>query len=74
MISLLLSVCLSLSSLKDCGITDVSALTQSLSKTQALQFLKELDLTNNKMTNKNSGEELNDVIQGSNCKLRWVHV
>ncbi|KAG1928749.1 protein NLRC5, partial [Pimephales promelas] len=54
-------------SLKDCGITDVSALTQSLSETQALQFLKELDLTNNKIDD--SGKQLNDMIKDSNCKL-----
>ncbi|XP_056099699.1 ribonuclease inhibitor-like [Rhinichthys klamathensis goyatoka] len=55
-------------SLNDCGITDVSALTQSLSKTQALQFLKELDLRNNKIDD--SGKKLSDVLQDSSCKLR----
>ncbi|XP_058624136.1 uncharacterized protein LOC131535017 [Onychostoma macrolepis] len=33
--------------LNDCGITDVTALTQSLSENNALKFLKELDLRNN---------------------------
>ncbi|XDV23244.1 hypothetical protein PO909_027912, partial [Leuciscus waleckii] len=33
--------------LNDCGITDVSALTQSLKNSKALQFLKELDLSGN---------------------------
>ncbi|XDV23282.1 hypothetical protein PO909_027923 [Leuciscus waleckii] len=54
-------------SLNDCGITDVSSLTQSLSKTNALQFLKELDLRNNKIDD--SGKQLSDVLQDSNCKL-----
>ncbi|XDV23284.1 hypothetical protein PO909_027923 [Leuciscus waleckii] len=53
--------------LNDCGITDVSSLTQSLSKTNALQFLKELDLRNNKIDD--SGKQLSDVLQDSNCKL-----
>ncbi|KAF4097464.1 hypothetical protein G5714_021472 [Onychostoma macrolepis] len=34
-------------SLNFCGITDVSSLTQSLTNTNALQFIKELDLRNN---------------------------
>uniref|UniRef100_A0A672SRY2 NACHT domain-containing protein n=1 Tax=Sinocyclocheilus grahami TaxID=75366 RepID=A0A672SRY2_SINGR len=35
--------------LSDCGITDVACLAQSLAKTNALQFLKELDLRKNKI-------------------------
>uniref|UniRef100_A0A8C2KBT8 NACHT domain-containing protein n=1 Tax=Cyprinus carpio TaxID=7962 RepID=A0A8C2KBT8_CYPCA len=55
-------------SLNDCGITDVSSLTQSLTNTKALQFLKELDLTNNMIGD--SKQQLIDVLQDSNCKLR----
>uniref|UniRef100_A0A8C2ER46 Uncharacterized protein n=1 Tax=Cyprinus carpio TaxID=7962 RepID=A0A8C2ER46_CYPCA len=55
-------------SLNDCGITDVSSLTQSLSETKALQFLKELDLSNNKIGD--SEQKLSDVLRDSNCKLR----
>ncbi|KTF86820.1 hypothetical protein cypCar_00031764 [Cyprinus carpio] len=61
-----MSVCL-FSSLHDCGITDVSSLTQSLTNTKALQFLKELHLSNN--TIGKSKEQLTEVLQGSNCKL-----
>uniref|UniRef100_A0A8C1UTU7 Uncharacterized protein n=1 Tax=Cyprinus carpio TaxID=7962 RepID=A0A8C1UTU7_CYPCA len=54
-------------SLNDCGITDVSSLTQSLADTKALQFLKELDLSNNKIGD--SKQQLIDVLRDSNCKL-----
>ncbi len=63
-----LSACLSLSSLNDCGITDVACLAQSLAEKNALQFLKELDLSNNKIGD--SKKQLSDVLQDSNCKLR----
>ncbi|KAF4097465.1 hypothetical protein G5714_021473 [Onychostoma macrolepis] len=55
-------------SLKYCGITDVSSLTQSLTNTKALQFLKELDLINNMIGD--SKKQLTDVLRDSNCKLR----
>ncbi|XP_026119934.1 NACHT, LRR and PYD domains-containing protein 3-like [Carassius auratus] len=55
-------------SLNDCGITDVSSLTQSLTNTRALQFLKELDLSNNMIGD--SKQQLIDVLQDSNCNLR----
>ncbi|XP_073699586.1 uncharacterized protein [Garra rufa] len=54
-------------SLYDCGITDVSSLTQSLTNTKALQFLKELDLGYNKIGD--SKQRLIDVLRDSNCKL-----
>ncbi|XP_050957929.1 protein NLRC5 [Labeo rohita] len=54
-------------SLFDCGITDVSSLTQSLTNTKALQFLKELDLRNNMI--RVSKQQLIDVLRDSNCKL-----
>ncbi|CAM4598264.1 unnamed protein product [Leuciscus chuanchicus] len=52
----------------DCGITDVSSLTQSLTNSKALQFLKELDLRGNKIGD--SKQRLRDVIRDSNCVLR----
>ncbi|XP_077073345.1 uncharacterized protein LOC143724250 isoform X1 [Siphateles boraxobius] len=52
----------------DCGITDVSSLTQSLTNSKALQFLKELDLRHNKIGD--SKQRLRDVIRDSNCDLR----
>uniref|UniRef100_A0A671KE05 Ribonuclease inhibitor-like n=1 Tax=Sinocyclocheilus anshuiensis TaxID=1608454 RepID=A0A671KE05_9TELE len=55
-------------SLNFCGITDVSALTQALTNTKALQFLKELDLRNNMIGD--SKQQLIDVLRDSNCKLR----
>ncbi|XP_059425967.1 protein NLRC5-like isoform X2 [Carassius carassius] len=55
-------------SLNDCGITDVANLTQSLDKTKALTFLKELDLSNNNIGS--SKNKLIDVLQDSNCNLR----
>ncbi|XP_050958425.1 ribonuclease inhibitor-like, partial [Labeo rohita] len=55
-------------SLNDCAITDVASLAQSLSKTKVLQFLKELDLSNNNIGN--SKKQLSDSLQDSNCKLR----
>ncbi|XP_048010538.1 uncharacterized protein LOC125244424 isoform X2 [Megalobrama amblycephala] len=55
-------------SLNDCGITDVSSLAQSLTKTKALQFLKELDLSNNKIGE--SKEQLSKALKDSNCELR----
>ncbi|XP_050959677.1 ribonuclease inhibitor-like [Labeo rohita] len=54
-------------SLYDCGITDVSSLTQSLTNTKALQFLKELDLSFNVIGD--SKQQLIDVLQDSNCEL-----
>ncbi|XP_059425968.1 protein NLRC5-like isoform X3 [Carassius carassius] len=54
-------------SLNDCGITDVANLTQSLDKTKALTFLKELDLSNNNIGS--SKNKLIDVLQDSNCNL-----
>ncbi|KAK7162383.1 hypothetical protein R3I93_006623 [Phoxinus phoxinus] len=54
--------------LYDCGITDVSSLTQSLNNSKALQFLKELDLSLNKMGH--SKQRLRDVLRDSNCVLR----
>ncbi|KTF76883.1 hypothetical protein cypCar_00045433, partial [Cyprinus carpio] len=55
-------------SLNGCGITDVSSLTQCLANTKALQFLKELDLSNNKIGD--SKQQLIDVLRDSNCELR----
>uniref|UniRef100_A0A8C1VK51 Uncharacterized protein n=1 Tax=Cyprinus carpio TaxID=7962 RepID=A0A8C1VK51_CYPCA len=55
-------------SLYGCGITDVSSLTQSLTNTKALQFLKELDLRFNMIGD--SKQKLIDVLRDSNCKLR----
>ncbi|XP_073700382.1 NACHT, LRR and PYD domains-containing protein 3-like [Garra rufa] len=55
-------------SLYDCGITDVSSLTQPLTNTKALQFLKELDLRYNMIGD--SKQQLIDVLRDSNCKLR----
>ncbi|XP_052445867.1 ribonuclease inhibitor-like isoform X2 [Carassius gibelio] len=54
-------------SLYYCDITDVSSLTQSLTNTKALQFLKELDLRYNKIGD--SKQKLIDVLRDSNCKL-----
>ncbi|KAK2906490.1 hypothetical protein Q8A67_005475 [Cirrhinus molitorella] len=54
-------------SLYGCGITDVSSLTQSLTNTKALQFLKELDLRHNMIGD--SKQQLTDVLRDSNCKL-----
>ncbi|XP_043079519.1 NACHT, LRR and PYD domains-containing protein 14-like isoform X3 [Puntigrus tetrazona] len=54
--------------LYDCGITDVSSLTQCLTKTETLQFLKELDLSFNEI--RDSKQQLIDVLRDSNCKLR----
>ncbi|CAM4598156.1 unnamed protein product [Leuciscus chuanchicus] len=53
-----------------CGITDVSSLTQSLTNSKALQFLKELDLRLNKIGD--SKQRLRDVIRDSNCVLSSV--
>ncbi|XP_067237098.1 protein NLRC5-like isoform X2 [Chanodichthys erythropterus] len=55
-------------SLNECGIKDVSSLTRSLTKNKALQFLKELDLSNNKIGE--SKEQLSKALKDSNCKLR----
>ncbi|XP_058616273.1 protein NLRC5-like isoform X2 [Onychostoma macrolepis] len=57
-------------SLYDCGITDVSSLTQSLTNTEALQFLKELDLRNNMIGD--SKQQLSDVLRDSSCKLIFL--
>ncbi|XP_042605052.1 LOW QUALITY PROTEIN: NACHT, LRR and PYD domains-containing protein 12-like [Cyprinus carpio] len=54
-------------SLYDCGITDVSSLTQSLTNTKALKFLKELDLRHNMI--RDSKQKLINVLRDSNCKL-----
>ncbi|KAK2915643.1 hypothetical protein Q8A67_000017 [Cirrhinus molitorella] len=54
--------------LNDCGITDVSSLTQSLTNTKALQFLEELDLRNNKIGD--SKQQLIDVLRDSDCNLK----
>ncbi|XP_039540917.1 NACHT, LRR and PYD domains-containing protein 4E-like isoform X2 [Pimephales promelas] len=54
--------------LVDCGITDVSSLTQSLTNSKALQFLKELDLSFNKIGD--SKRRLRDELRDSNCVLR----
>ncbi|XP_056304256.1 protein NLRC3-like [Danio aesculapii] len=55
-------------SLFGCGITDVSSLTQCLTNTNALQFLKELDLSFNYIGELN--QCLTDVIRNSDCELR----
>ncbi|XP_048045722.1 protein NLRC5-like isoform X1 [Megalobrama amblycephala] len=55
-------------SLNNCGITDVSSLTQSLTNTKALQFLKELDLRNNNIGD--SKEQLRAMLRHSNCELK----
>ncbi|XP_067272544.1 NLR family CARD domain-containing protein 3-like [Pseudorasbora parva] len=52
--------------LNDCGIRDVSSLTQSLTNSKALQFLKELDLRDNKIRD---SQKLRDVIRDSRLKL-----
>ncbi|XP_051735714.1 NACHT, LRR and PYD domains-containing protein 12-like isoform X7 [Ctenopharyngodon idella] len=54
-------------SLLNCGITDVSSITQSLTNSKALQFLKDLDLSNNKIGD--SKQRLRDVLRDSNCVL-----
>ncbi|XP_067284338.1 ribonuclease inhibitor-like [Pseudorasbora parva] len=54
--------------LYDCGITDVSSLTQSLRNSKALQFLKELDLRDNKIRDSQK-QKLRDVIRDSRLKL-----
>ncbi|XP_056118845.1 NACHT, LRR and PYD domains-containing protein 12-like [Rhinichthys klamathensis goyatoka] len=54
--------------LQYCGITDVSSLTQSLTNSKALQFLKELDLRGNKIGD--SQQRLRDELRDSNCVLR----
>ncbi|XP_056118811.1 ribonuclease inhibitor-like [Rhinichthys klamathensis goyatoka] len=55
-------------SLYHCGITDVSSLTQSLTNSKALQFLKELDLRDNEIGD--SQQRLRDELRDSNCVLR----
>ncbi|XP_050950703.1 NACHT, LRR and PYD domains-containing protein 3 [Labeo rohita] len=59
--------------LNDCGITDVACLAQSLAETKALQFLKELDLSNNKIGD--SKQQLSDVLRNRSLEkehlLRW---
>uniref|UniRef100_A0A8C2GSK6 NACHT domain-containing protein n=1 Tax=Cyprinus carpio TaxID=7962 RepID=A0A8C2GSK6_CYPCA len=54
-------------SLYNCGITDVSSLTQSLTNTKALQFLKQLHLSYNMIGD--SKQQLIDVLRDSNCEL-----
>ncbi|KAG1928713.1 NACHT, LRR and PYD domains-containing protein [Pimephales promelas] len=51
-----------------CGISDVSSLTQSLTNSKALQFLKELDLSYNEIGD--SKQRLRDELRDSNCVLR----
>ncbi|KAL1250553.1 hypothetical protein QQF64_018349 [Cirrhinus molitorella] len=53
--------------LYDCGITNVSSLTQSLTNTKALQFLKWLYLIGNKIGD--SKQQLINVLRDSNCEL-----
>ncbi|XP_048019527.1 NACHT, LRR and PYD domains-containing protein 4-like isoform X2 [Megalobrama amblycephala] len=53
--------------LQYCGITDVSSLTQSLTNSKALRFLKDLDLRENKI---GDSKRLSDVLRDSNCVLR----
>nr|XP_021325101.1 uncharacterized protein si:ch211-11p18.6 isoform X6 [Danio rerio] len=55
--------------LNDCGITDVTPLTQSLTKDKALKFLKELELSKNQMGFFEK-QKLSDLLRDSNCKLR----
>ncbi|XP_050960338.1 NACHT, LRR and PYD domains-containing protein 12-like isoform X4 [Labeo rohita] len=50
-----------------CGITDVDFLTEALTNKKALQFLKELDLSNNMIGD--SKQQLIDVLQDSDCEL-----
>ncbi|KAG1925635.1 NACHT, LRR and PYD domains-containing protein [Pimephales promelas] len=54
--------------LQYCDITDVSSLTQSLTNSKALQFLKELDLRDNEIGD--SKQRLRDELRDSNCVLR----
>ncbi|XP_039509656.1 ribonuclease inhibitor-like isoform X1 [Pimephales promelas] len=54
-------------SLQDCGITDVSPLTQSLTNSKALKF-SELDLRHNNIGD--SKQRLRDKLRDSNCGLR----
>ncbi|KAF4097458.1 hypothetical protein G5714_021466 [Onychostoma macrolepis] len=54
-------------SLNDCGITDISFITRTLTNTKTLQFLKELDLRNNNVGD--SKKQLRDKQRDSNCKL-----
>ncbi|XP_039524687.1 NACHT, LRR and PYD domains-containing protein 5-like isoform X3 [Pimephales promelas] len=54
--------------LRYCDITDVSSLTQSLTNSKALQFLKELDLRENEIGD--SKQRLRDELRDSNCVLR----
>ncbi|XP_073700442.1 uncharacterized protein [Garra rufa] len=54
-------------SLNDCGITDVACLAQSLAETKALLFLKELEMSNNKIGD--TKKQLSDVLRDSNCNL-----
>ncbi|XP_039539008.1 NLR family CARD domain-containing protein 3-like isoform X3 [Pimephales promelas] len=53
--------------LQYCDITDVSSLTQSLTNSKALQFLKELDLRDNEIGD--SKQRLRDELRDSNCVL-----
>ncbi|XP_051742942.1 NACHT, LRR and PYD domains-containing protein 12-like isoform X4 [Ctenopharyngodon idella] len=55
-------------SLQNCGITDVSSLTQCLTNLKALQFLKELNLKQNMIGD--SKQRLSDMLRNSNCVLR----
>ncbi|KAA0711819.1 hypothetical protein E1301_Tti021154 [Triplophysa tibetana] len=50
-----------------CNITDVTALADTLAQTQALEFLKLLDLRYNKIKDQT---KLHEVLKSSKCKLR----
>ncbi|KAI7790768.1 hypothetical protein IRJ41_000684 [Triplophysa rosa] len=54
-------------SLNKCNITDATALADTLAQTQALGFLRELDLSNNKIKEL---KQLRAVLKGSSCELR----
>ncbi|XP_057181363.1 NACHT, LRR and PYD domains-containing protein 14-like [Triplophysa rosa] len=53
-------------SLNKCNITDATALADTLAQTQALGFLRELDLSNNKIKEL---KQLRAVLKGSSCEL-----
>ncbi|KAA0711825.1 NLR family CARD domain-containing protein 3 CARD15-like protein [Triplophysa tibetana] len=53
-------------SLSTCNITDVTALADTLAQTQALRFLKELDLGYNNIKEQ---KRLREVLKSSNCEL-----
>ncbi|KAA0711815.1 NACHT, LRR and PYD domains-containing protein 14 [Triplophysa tibetana] len=53
-------------SLNKCNITDVTCLADTLAQTRALEFLKELDLSNNNIKDL---KKLHEVLKGSGCEL-----